>query len=83
MLAKIIKYCDDRYWYYQEKNDNKIHYVEMYYVYMIGFIIFLLRGALHHAIVYISGFLLPLMCIIFIERVLQRRRKKLNERVNE
>ena len=83
VLAKIIKYCDDRYWYYQEKNDNKIHYIEMYYVYMIGFIIFLLRGALHHAIIYISGFLLPLMCIIFMERVLQRRRKKLNERVNE
>lgn len=82
ILGKVIQSMDKKYWYYQTKDDKKIHYIELYYIYMIGFIIFLLRGALHHAVVYISGFLLPIVAIVGCEKFMMKKKRSQNERIN-
>lgn len=80
ILCYFIKKMDTKYWKLQvEEQSNKIYYIQLYYPYFIGFMIFLLRGALHHAIVYISGFCLPIIVISLIKNILNKKGEK-NER---
>lgn len=70
IIARIIKYLDNTYWKIKEIEDDKnVYLIELYYPFLLGFFLFMLRGALHHAIVYTCGFLLPIIVIYLINKI--------------
>lgn len=67
-LARICKNLDEKYW------SNKFYLLNLIYPYFLGLLIFGLRGALHHAVVYTFCFCIPLI-IIKIYKTFIRRNK--------
>lgn len=57
IFARIVKIIDQMYW--QEKCE--ICFIDMYYPFLIGFFIFLLRGSFHPVVVYMITFYLFLI----------------------
>lgn len=58
IIAILIKFLDNAYW---DKEDDNISTIDFVYPFAIGFLIFLLRGAFHPAIVYMFTFYLALI----------------------
>lgn len=63
ILSIILKKIDNIYW----NKDDKIRYIDYVYPFLLGLLIFLLRGAFHPAMVYIFTFYLPLIIIKFFD----------------
>lgn len=72
ILAMICSKLDRIYW---TRNDKSI-YLKILYPFLMGFLIYFLRGALHPAIVYLFCFCIPILFIYFINTI-----KKLRGRI--
>ena len=65
----ICKKLDDSYWSLQTSN----RYLKYLYPYLVGLLLFYLRGALHHAVVYTFCFCIPLIFIWFKDLIFLRK----------
>lgn len=76
IIAKLIKYFDNKFW--NRNNKNNITYIDFIYPFLLGLLIFLLRGAFHPVVVYIFTFYLFIILWYWFQKVIRRK----NERIN-
>ena len=70
VLSRIFSRIDKEYW--SKRNCNK--YIKIIYPFLMGFVFYLERGALHPVVVYLFCFCIPLIFMYFIDKL-----KKLNK----
>lgn len=68
LISLLIKYLDNKYW---NSKNGEIRIIDFIYPFTIGFLIFLLRGAFHPAIVYISTFFLSLVICNIVRKYIR------------
>ena len=61
IFAKMLRYFDDMYWCY--KNNDKANFFEIIIPFMLGFVIFIMRGPLQSTFLRLMGFYLYLILI--------------------
>lgn len=66
ILAKILSKMDFYYW-LKESDNNKIYYLDISYVFLIGLTFFMYRGDFLNTIAFMSGFLIPIFFIYVID----------------
>lgn len=71
ILSLICSKLDKIYW---TRNDKSI-YLKILYPFLMGFLIYFLRGALHPAVVYLFCFCIPILFIYFINFIKKMRGK--------
>ena len=76
VAGKLFWKIDNDYW--VGERDNKTHYIELILPFMLGFVVFLMRGALQSVFLRIMGFFLYLILIYWVSRFFAglRRNKK-------
>lgn len=63
-LGIFTKKSDTKYWGY----NNSLRYINIYYIFLIGFFFFILRGDLLSSFAYTIGFYVPLLLLKFISK---------------
>ena len=71
ILSLVCTKLDQIYW----TKNNKSIYLKILYPFLMGFLIYFLRGALHPAVVYLFCFCIPILFIYFISVIKSLRGK--------